>query len=60
MSGGRRAIRTRSPGGVSPVRRATSGGWKAIPRRSAVRAIPTSGARRFLSTSKASARSGET
>ncbi len=59
-SGGRVAIRRRSFAGVSPVRIATVGGWKSAPSRSAASPIPVSGARRFFSTSTASARSGET
>jgi hypothetical protein len=44
---------------VSPVRIATSGTTIGSPSRSAASWIPTSGARRFFSTSNASARSGE-
>ena len=44
---------------VSPVRTPTTGSVKGDPLRSAARPMPASGARRFFSTSKASARSGE-
>ena len=58
-SGGRRISFWRSRDAVSPVRIATSGVDTASPSRSAASAIPASGARRFFSTSNASARSGE-
>ena len=45
----------RSSALVSPVRTPTTGAVKARPARSAARPIPASGARRFFSTSKASA-----
>ena len=45
--------------GVSPVRMATTGSTNASPMRSDARPMPCSGARRFFSTSNASARSGE-
>ena len=44
---------------VSPVRMPTVGSWSCAPSRSAARLMPRSGARRFLSTSTARARSGE-
>ena len=58
-SGGRRIRRWRSRGAVSPVRIATSGMTTDSAMRSAASAMPASGARRFFSTSNASARSGE-
>ena len=58
-SGGRRMSFWRSLAAVSPVRIPTSGATKLSPRRSAASSIPFSGARRFFSMSKASARSGE-
>ncbi len=60
MSGGWRRSSRRSAAGVSPVRMPTVGSRKPIPSRSAASRIPVSGARRFFSTSTASARSGET
>jgi hypothetical protein len=60
MSEGRRKKRARSSLGVSPVRTATCSSWYATSRRSALRMMPDSGARRFFSMSKASALSGET
>ena len=60
MSGGVRPMRARSEAGVSPVRIATSGTWNVSPRRSATRAMPASGARRFRSTSTARALRGDT
>ena len=60
MSGGRVAIVRRSAAGVSPDLTATvtlGGGWLS---RSAVCVMPVKGARRFRSTSTASALSGET
>ncbi len=59
-SGGWRARRRRSSAGVSPVREPTVGTCTGWPARSAAWAMPTSGARRFFSTSTARARSGET
>ncbi len=58
-SGGRRINPWRSLAGVSPVRMATVGWRRVIPSRSAARPTPNSGERRFFSTSKARARSGE-
>ena len=58
-SGGRRMSACRSFALVSPVRTPTTGAVKAWPSRSAASPMPASGARRFFSTSKASARSGE-
>ena len=55
---GRRACAVRAAG-VSPVRIATAGSCTCAPSRSAASSIPASGARRFFSTSTASARSGE-
>ena len=59
MSGGRVTSRRRSAALVSPVRTPTVGKCTSMPRRSAAKLMPRSGARRFLSTSTASARSGE-
>ena len=58
-SGGLRASLRRSSAGVSPVRMPTVGVWTGWPSRSAAWAMPTSGARRFFSTSTARARSGD-
>ena len=58
-SGGRRMSAWRSLALVSPVRTPTTGAVKGSPCRSAASPMPASGARRFFSTSKASARSGE-
>jgi hypothetical protein len=44
---------------VSPVRTPTTGAVNGSPWRSAASPMPASGARRFFSTSKASARSGD-
>jgi hypothetical protein len=60
MSAGARWNRVRSPAGVSPVRTAMTGAWKAAPVDCATLAIPASGARRLRSTSTARALSGET
>ena len=59
MSAGARWKAVRSEAGVSPVRMATLGAWKAVPAASATCAMPESGARRLRSTSTASALSGE-
>ena len=59
-SGGRRASACLSFADVSPVRIATTGSLNGTPSRSAASEMPASGARRFFSTSNASARSGET
>ena len=58
-STGRRPSAARSFADVSPVRMATDGSCNGTPSRSAARAMPISGARRFFSTSKARARNGE-
>ena len=58
-STGWRISACRSRGDVSPVRIATVGWWNGTPSRSAARPMPIIGARRFFSTSNASARSGE-
>ncbi len=60
MSGGVRSIWRRTSAGVSPVRSPTVGSRNGSPRRSAAARMPAMGARRFLSTSTASARSGDT
>ena len=60
MSGGRRASRARSAGGVSPVRMPMVMPVAARPSRDASRSMPTSGLRRLRSTSTASALSGDT
>ncbi len=59
-SDGRVANRRRSLAGVSPERTATSTSIGASPSRRAVSRIPIKGARRFRSTSTASAFSGDT
>ena len=59
MSGGVRAMRCRSAAGVSAVRIAVRTVPVCCPMSRATRSIPTRGARRFRSTSAASARSGE-
>jgi hypothetical protein len=59
MSADSRRNLARSPGGVSPVRIAMSGIVTGTPMRLAALAMPVSGARRFRSTSTASALSGE-
>ncbi len=60
MSGGRFRRVRRSLAGVSPVRTPTVGTCaRGVPSRSAACSMPASGARRFFSTSTASARSGE-
>ena len=59
MSGGLRTSCLRSLLDVSPVRMPTVGSTNISPNRSAACWMPTIGARRFFSTSKASARSGE-
>ena len=60
MFGGCRTSRRRSSAEVSPVRTPTVGTRTVVPRRSAARRMPCSGARRFFSTSTASARNGDT
>ena len=55
-STGWRSNACRSRADVSPVRIATVGWWNGTPSRSAARPMPISGARRFFSMSKASAR----
>ena len=61
MSGGARTIRARSGAGVSPERMASVGTrMRRAERAAAVAAMPAIGARRFRSTSTASAFSGET
>src|SRR5262252_3945575 len=60
MSGGVLAIFALSAALVSPVRNPIEGERCGVPSREAAAAIPASGARRFLSTSTASAFSGET
>jgi hypothetical protein len=59
MSAESRRNRARSPGGVSPVRIAISGIVTGTSIRRATLATPASGARRFRSTSTASALRGE-
>ena len=58
-SGGWRTSACRSREDESPVRTPTVGSVKGTPSRSAASWMPFSGARRFFSTSNASARSGE-
>ena len=58
-SGGWRWSRRRSSAGVSPVRRPTVGRCTSVPSRSAASDEPSSGARRFFSTSTARARRGD-
>ncbi len=53
-------MRARSEAGVSPDRMAMDGRRYASPRRSAIAAIPATGARRLRSTSTASAFKGDT
>ena len=60
MSGGFVAKARRSFGGVSPVRMPTVTSGSVRPSRVAACRMPTSGERRFRSTSVASALSGET
>ena len=60
MSAASRRKRRRSSAGVSPVRTPIAGTWSVSPRAWAMFAMPASGARRFRSTSTASAFSGET
>ena len=60
MSGGRRACRARSAGGVSPVRIPIVISVASRPSRPASRWMPTRGLRRLRSMSAASALSGET
>ncbi len=60
MSGGRRAMRARSAGGVSPVRMPIVTSVAGSPRRAVSRSMPSSGLRRLRSTSTARAFSGET
>src|ERR1035441_5968663 len=57
--GGWRAKRARSLAGVSPVRMAMVGSWKAMPAERAACAMPTSGERRLRSISTARALMGE-
>ena len=59
MSGGLAISSRRRAGGVSPDRTPTLMSGAGSPRRSAIRAMPVSGVRRFRSTSTASALSGE-
>ncbi len=59
MSPGLRANLARSACGVSPVRIETDGSWYSAPSRCAAWEIPTSGARKFRSTSTARALIGE-
>ena len=59
MSAGARWNAVRSAAGVSPVRMATAGTWRAAPVAAATWAMPARGARRLRSTSTASAFSGE-
>ena len=60
MFGGRRTSRRRSSAEVSPVRTPTVGLCTVAPSLSAASPMPCSGARRFFSTSTASARKGDT
>ncbi len=60
MSAASRPNSSRSRAGVSPVRTATAGIRCSIPSSAASRVMPAMGARRFRSTSTASAFSGET
>ena len=60
MCGGCRTSCRRSSAEVSPVRTPTVGTCTTAPSRSAARRMPCSGARRFFSTSTASARRGDT
>src|ERR1017187_3484342 len=59
ISAGWRAKRARSLAGVSPVRMAMVGSWKAMPAERAACAMPTSGERRLRSISTARALMGE-